>query len=63
MTWVLFVQDELKGNVRLEDEEILEMCRYVREMDAAGAASFRFKLLIGLGRGYLDPIMEVRVPT
>ena len=51
-------QDRLEGDVLLVDGEVEEMCEYVREHDAEGAASFRFKLLIALGEGYLDPIAE-----
>jgi hypothetical protein len=38
--------------------DVLELCRCVRHKDREGAASFRFKLLVALGGGYLDPVLE-----
>jgi hypothetical protein len=38
--------------------EVTEMCRYIRDHDAEGAATFRFKLLATLGGGWLCPLTE-----
>lgn len=58
LLWLCKVGPTLPYPVTLS--EVAEMCGYVRDLDAAGAASFRFKLMAALGAGWLCPLTEAK---